>query len=387
MGCNVKQSTERILTTHTGSLPRPEPLVAMLKDKEAGTLRDHAAFDVAVKIAVKDIVKKQRDVGIDLVNDGEMSKVGYSTYVTDRVTGFEPKTASDMLRVADVADYPNFAKRWAQDKSVTTLKRPCCTGPITYRGQAELETDIANMKAVMSAAGIDEAFMSAASPGVVSMFLDNHHYPTHEAYIFAVAEAMKTEYEAIHRAGLILQLDCPDLAMGHHIHFVGTTVPEFRKIAATHVAAINAATANIPPDRMRMHLCWANYHGPHHHDIALSDIIDIIFGGRPAAISYVAANPRHEHEFELFRDLKLPAGKILIPGVIDSTSNFIEHPRLVAQRIVNLAKLVGRENVIAGTDCGFGTFAGSETVDADIAWAKLSAMAEGARMASKELWA
>jgi len=193
--------------------------------------------------------------------------------------------------------------------------------------------------------------------------------------------------EAINRAGLILQLDCPDLAMGHHIHFVGTSVPEFRKIAATHVAAINAATANIPPDRMRMHLCWANYHGPHHHDIALSDIIDIILGGRPAAISYVAANPRHEHEFELFRDLKLPAGKILIPGVVDSTSNFIEHPRLVAQRIVNLAKLVGRENVIAGTDCGFGTFAGSETVDADIAWAKLSAMAEGARIASKELWA
>jgi 5-methyltetrahydropteroyltriglutamate--homocysteine methyltransferase len=382
----MRHSTEKILTTHTGSLPRPEALLAMLKDKEAGQLRDRAAFDAAVKAAVGDIVKKQIEVGIDLVNDGEMSKVGYSTYVTDRVTGFEPKTSSIMLKVADVADFPNFAKRWADDRSLTTLKRPCCTGPITYRGQAELETDIANIKAVMSANGIDEAFMSAASPGVVSVFLENRHYPDHEAYIFAVAEAMKTEYEAINRAGLILQLDCPDLAMGHHVQFADKSVSEFRKIAAMHVAAINAATANIPPDRMRLHLCWANYHGPHHRDIAFSDIIDIVLGARPAAISYVAANPRHEHEFELFRDLKLPPGKILIPGVIDSTSNFIEHPRLVAQRIGNLARLVGRENVIAGTDCGFGTFAGSETVDGDIVWHKLAAMAEGARIASKELW-
>jgi 5-methyltetrahydropteroyltriglutamate--homocysteine methyltransferase len=382
----MRQSTDRILTTHTGSLPRPDTLLPMLKEKEAGNLHDPAAFAKAVKDAVKQTVRKQLQVGIDLINDGEMSKVGYSTYVTDRLTGFEPKTSSSMLKVADVADFPNFAKRWAQDRSLTTLKRPCCTGPISYRGHEELATDLANLKEAMAAEGIEEAFMSAASPGVVSMFLENRYYPSHEEYIFAVANAMKAEYEAINRAGLILQLDCPDLAMGHHITFSDRTVAEFRKIAAVHVEAINVATANIPPERMRMHLCWANYHGPHHHDLPFAEIIDVVMSARPAAVSYVAANPRHEHEYEIFRDRRLPAGKILIPGVIDSTSNFIEHPRLVAHRICNLARLVGRENVIAGTDCGFATFAGSETVDSEIVWHKLAAMAEGAHIASQELW-
>jgi 5-methyltetrahydropteroyltriglutamate--homocysteine methyltransferase len=382
----MKRSSERILTTHTGSLPRPETLVPMLKAKEAGQLSDRAAFERDVKTAVADAVRKQAAAGIDIVNDGEMSKVGYSTYVTDRLTGFEDRLPSFDLRVADVADFPSFERRWAQDRSVTTLRRPCCTGPISYCGLPEVETDIANLKAALSGLKVEEAFITAASPGVVSMFLENRHYPTHEAFIFAVAEAMKTEYEAIARAGFVLQLDCPDLAMGHHVRFPDKSVGEFRKIAEAHVDAINAATAAIPADRVRMHLCWANYHGPHHRDIPLHDIIDIILKARPQAISYVAANPRHEHEFELFRDIKLPPGKILIPGVIDSTSNFIEHPELVAMRICNLARIVGRENVIAGTDCGFGTFAGSEQVDNEIAWHKLTAMSEGARIATGRLW-
>jgi 5-methyltetrahydropteroyltriglutamate--homocysteine methyltransferase len=382
----MKRSSERILTTHTGSLPRPEALVAMLKAKEAGELADRAGFERAVKAAVAEAVRKQAEAGIDIVNDGEMSKVGYSTYVTDRLTGFESAVPSFMLRVADVADFPAYERRWANDPSLTTLRRPCCTGPIKYRGQAEVETDLANLKAALGGAKVEEAFMTAASPGVVSMFLENRHYPTHEAFIGAVAEAMKTEYEAIHRAGFVLQLDCPDLAMGHHVRFPDKSVAEFRKIAQTHVEAINAATAGIPADRVRMHLCWANYHGPHHRDIPLKDIIDIILKARPQAVSYVAANPRHEHEFEVFNDVKLPAGKLLIPGVIDSTSNFIEHPELVAMRICNLARVVGRENVIAGTDCGFGTFAGSATVDSEIVWHKLGAMAEGARIATKRLW-
>ncbi len=382
----MKRSSDRILTTHTGSLPRPEALVPMLKAKEAGRLDDRAAFERSVKTAVADAARKQGAAGIDIVNDGEMSKVGYSTYVTDRLTGFENEMPSFNLRVADVADFPSFERRWAQDRSVTTLRRPCCTGPISYRGQPEVETDIANLKAALSSLKAEEAFLTAASPGVVSMFLENRHYPTHEAFIFAVAEAMKTEYEAIARAGFVLQLDCPDLAMGHHVRFPDKSVEEFRKIAEMHVDAINSATADIPSDRVRMHLCWANYHGPHHRDIPLRDIIDVILKARPQAVSYVAANPRHEHEFELFRDVKLPPGKILIPGVIDSTSNFIEHPELVAMRICNLARIVGRENVIAGTDCGFGTFAGSEQVDSEIAWRKLTTLAEGARIAASRLW-
>ncbi|MBF6567862.1 MAG: cobalamin-independent methionine synthase II family protein [Candidatus Binataceae bacterium] len=382
----MKRSSERILTTHTGSLPRPEALVPMLKAKEAGELTDRPGFERSVKAAVADAVRKQVGAGIDIVNDGEMSKVGYSTYVTDRLSGFENAPPSEMLQVADVADFPKFMARWAQDRSVMSLKRPCCTGAISYHGEAELETDFANLRAALKDVKTEEAFMTAASPGVVSMFLENRHYPNHQAFITAVAEAMKPEYEAIARAGFVLQLDCPDLAMGRHVRYAEKSVAEFRKIAEMHVEAINAATATIPTDRLRMHLCWANYHGPHHRDIPLHDIIDVILKARPQAISYVAANPRHEHEFEVFRDVKLPAGKILIPGVIDSTSNFIEHPELVAMRICNLARIVGRENVIAGTDCGFGTFAGSESVDSDIAWRKFEAMAEGARIATKRLW-
>ncbi|HUY19866.1 MAG TPA: cobalamin-independent methionine synthase II family protein [Candidatus Binataceae bacterium] len=382
----MKRSSERILTTHTGSLPRPDALVPLLKAKEAGELADRAGFERSVTAAVAETVRKQSAAGIDIVNDGEMSKVGYSTYVTDRLTGFESAVPSFMLRVADVADFPAFERRWAEDRSLTTLKRPCCTGAIKYRGEAELATDLANLKAALSGAKVEEAFMTAASPGVVSMFLENRHYPTHEAFIGAVADAMKTEYEAIHRAGFVLQLDCPDLAMGYHVRYSEKSVAEFRKIAQIHIEAINAATAGIPADRVRMHLCWANYHGPHHRDIPLKDIIDMILKAHPQAVSYVAANPRHEHEFEVFRDVKLPAGKLLIPGVIDSTSNFIEHPELIAMRICNLARIVGRENVIAGSDCGFGTFAGSETVDSEIVWRKLAAMAEGAQIATQRLW-
>lgn len=381
----MKRSADRILTTHTGSLPRPDALVALLKEKEAGRLRDRAALENSVRSAVAEVVRRQTEVGIDVVNDGEMSKVGYSTYVADRLTGFGGESKHP-LRAADVADFPSFERRWAEDRSVTTLRRPCCTDAIAYRGQQELETDIKNLKAATAGVKVEETFMSAASPGVVALFLENTYYPTHEAYVLAIAEALKPEYEAIVRAGLVLQLDCPDLAMGRHIQFPAAPLEEFRRIAAMHVEAINAATSAIPADRMRLHLCWANYEGPHHRDIPLKDVIDIVFTARPAAISYEASNPRHEHEWTVFREVKLPAGKILVPGVIDSTSNFIEHPELVAQRICNLAAVVGRENVIAGTDCGFGTFAGSAQVDSEIVWHKLGAMVEGARIASAKLW-
>ncbi len=383
----MKRSVDRILTTHTGSLPRPDDLADMLFAKESGELADRAALDERVRRAVGEIVRKQVQTGVDVVYDGEMGNIGYSTYVKDRLSGFGDETTKRAsLSAADMAEYPEFTQRAFMGRKVPPMKRPSCNGPVAYRDREALERELDDFKAALAGAGAAEAFLSAASPGVIAQFLGNSYYPSHEAYIAALADAMKVEYDAIHRAGFVLQLDCPDLAMSRHIQFASASTAEFRKVAELHVAALNHAVRDIPPDRIRLHLCWGNYEGPHHRDIALGEIVDIVFKSRASAISYEAANPRHEHEFEVFRDIKLPAGRILVPGVIDSTNNFIEHPGVVAMRLRNLANIVGRENVIAGTDCGFATFAGFSRVVPSIAWAKLGALAEGARLASRTLW-
>ncbi|HXZ89038.1 MAG TPA: cobalamin-independent methionine synthase II family protein [Candidatus Binataceae bacterium] len=383
----MKRSSERILTTHTGSLPRPDDLLPLIKAMESGKAADAAAFDVRVRSAVAEIVRKQVELGVDIVNDGEAGKPSYATYVKDRLSGFEGEAPPDLLLgIADLNDYPEYGERFRSQRAVSDLKRPACNGPVTYRNRKAVEKELDNLKAAVALAKPAEAFMSAASPGVISIFLPNTYYKTHEAYLGALADAMKTEYEAIHQAGIILQVDCPDLAMGRHIQFPNATLAEFRKNIERHVEALNHALANIPADRVRIHLCWGNYEGPHHRDVPLRDIIDIVFKVRAAGISYEAANPRHEHEWAVFKDVELPDGKLLIPGVIDSTNNFIEHPELIAQRICNVANQVGRENVIAGSDCGFATVAGFSAVDPKITWAKFQAMAEGARIASQRLW-
>ena len=380
----MQRSTDRILTTHTGSLPRPAELTTLLEAKEHKQPYDTYVFADQVRCATAEIVRQQVSHGVDIVNDGETGKVGYSTYVTDRLTGFDGSATP--LAIADLADFPTYAERLFRGTVIETMSRPACTGPIQYKSTTEVTTDIANLHAALSGVPVREAFMSAASPGVISLFLKNDYYPSHEAYLMALAEAMKTEYMAIHNAGLLLQIDCPDLAMGRHIQFADASLAEFRKNLELHIAALNHAVADIPPEQMRIHLCWGNYEGPHHRDVPLRDIIDLIVKVRPAGISLEAANPRHEHEWQVFTDYKLPAGKVIIPGVLDSTSNYIEHPELIAQRLCRFAEVVGRENVIAGTDCGFATFAGFLTVDPQITWAKFAAMAEGARIASEQLW-
>jgi 5-methyltetrahydropteroyltriglutamate--homocysteine methyltransferase len=376
----MKRSTDRILTTHTGSLPRPEDLVTMLYAKDKGEPQDQAVFEKRVSDAVVEIVRKQVECGVDVVNDGEAGKIGYSTYVKDRLTGFDGQAGP--LRAADMLDFPEYARRTSR----VTAKRPACTGPISYKDIDALQRELACFKAALQGVNPEEAFMSAASPGVISLFLKNEYYPNHQAYLEALADAMRVEYHAISEAGLLLQIDCPDLAMGRHIQFADASVEEFRKMAELHIEALNYALAGIPPEQMRLHLCWGNYEGPHHRDIPLRDIIDVVLRARPSGLSFEAANPRHAHEWKVFQEFTLPADKVLIPGVLDSTTNYIEHPELVAERICRFAEVVGRENVIAGTDCGFATFAGLSDVDPKITWAKLQAMAEGTRIASQQLW-
>jgi 5-methyltetrahydropteroyltriglutamate--homocysteine methyltransferase len=380
----VRRSTERFLTTHTGSLPRPEDLIRTMFAREEGVPVDTAALAARIRAAVAEVVRRQAEAGIAVVNDGEMSKPSYATYVKDRLTGFGG--ASHPLQYRDLVDYPGMAKRVFGDPGRSRRRTPACTGPVAVRDAAAAVADADALRAALAGVEVEEGFMSAASPGVISLFFKNEHYPTHEAYLFAIAEAMRHEYEAVARAGFVLQVDCPDLAMGRHIQYANLGVEEFRQAARLHVEALNHALANVPPDQARVHLCWGNYEGPHHHDVPLRDILDVVFAARPNGISFEAANPRHAHEWRVFERVTVPAGKVLIPGVIDSTTNFIEHPELVAERIGRYARLVGRENVIAGTDCGFGTWVGQSAVEPDIAWAKLAALAEGARLASKEFW-
>jgi 5-methyltetrahydropteroyltriglutamate--homocysteine methyltransferase len=378
------RSTERFLTTHTGSLPRPDDLVRTMYAKEEGIPVDQQTLAERVRTAVAEVVKKQADIGIDIVNDGETSKPSYATYVKDRLDGFGG--TGNTFVYQDLVDFPNLAKRVFGDPGRSRRKTPACNAPIRVRDESAAKIDVENLKRALAGANATHAFMSAASPGVVSLFFRNDHYTSQEAYLFAIAEAMRHEYEAVASGGIVLQIDCPDLAMGRHIQYAALDLSEFRKRAAMHIEALNHAVANIRPEQLRMHVCWGNYEGPHHCDVPLADIIDLVFKARPSAISFEAANPRHGHEWTLFERVKLPADKVLIPGVIESKSNFIEHPELVAQRLGRYAKLVGRENVIAGSDCGYGTWVGQAAVDPDVVWAKLGAMVEGARIASRRFW-
>ena len=380
----MKTSQDRILTTHVGSLPRPPELKELLVRKDQSQPYDKEALDRLTRQAVFDIVRRQAETGVDIVNDGEMSKPGYSTYVADRLSGFaghEP--AKPRL---DTRDHPNFLAAYERMTGANVARRAVCVGPVAVRDRTPLEHDLANLRDALAQVQVAEGFMTAASPGLVPVFQTNRHYPSHEAYVEAIAAAMQDEYEAIVNAGFVLQLDCPDLAMARHTSFQELGEPEFLKRAAFHVDVLNHALRNIPADRARIHICWGNYEGPHDHDIPFAKVAPILVKAKPMALVVEAANPRHAHEWTVWRDIKLPDNKILVPGVLDTSTNYVEHPELVAQRICQFADIVGRERVIAGTDCGFGTFAGYGKIDPDISFKKLGAMVAGAAIASKQLW-
>lgn len=371
-----------IKTTHVGSLPRTQDVVDFIFARENDQPFEQADFDACMTAAVHETVGKQAEAGIDIVSDGETSKISYATYVKDRYTGFDgdsPRNAP-----ADLKLFPGFLKRLADDGGTPQYARPMCVGKVRSKGQGELEKDIANLKAAMQAHGIDRGFMNAASPGVISLFLQNDFYKTRDAYLAALADAMKAEYETIVASGLDLQLDCPDLALSRHMLFNDLSDAEFVKVAASHVEALNHALADVPQDKVRIHICWGNYEGPHVCDIPMAQMFDTLMSAKARYVLFETSNPRHGHEWTVFRDRKadIPEDKVLVPGVVDTTTNFVEHPDLVAQRIARFTDIVGPDRVIAGSDCGFGTFAGFGAVDPDIAYAKLGALAEGARRAS-----
>jgi 5-methyltetrahydropteroyltriglutamate--homocysteine methyltransferase len=393
----VTNGAGRILTTHTGSLPRPDDLIRMMWAKGDGIPVDEAALSRRVATAVQEVVDRQVDAGITVINDGEMSKPSYATYVKDRLHGFGGESAQGYF-FADLVDYPRSAEVVAADPGRRKRTAPACNGGISVK-DADVDAvavDMANLReAVASANGsttsttstnVGGTFSSAASPGVVSLFFANEHYATDEEYVFAIAEAMRHEYETIAAAGATVQLDCPDLAMGRHSAYAQMDLPEFRQRAAMNIDALNHAVRNISADQLRMHLCWGNYPGPHHRDVDLGEIIDLVWAAKPRTVLFEAANPRHAHEWTLFEDTYVPEDKILCPGVIEPQSNYIEHPELVAQRIERYAALVGRERVMAGVDCGFSIHVGMQGIDPEVAWAKLRALADGAGIASERLW-
>ncbi|GIW09082.1 MAG: methionine synthase [Dehalococcoidia bacterium] len=381
----MRRSEERILTTHTGSLPRPAELIPPLLERERGAAVDPERFEALVRQAVQECVRQQLANGIDIVSDGEMSKPSYVAYAKDRLTGFGGEGTIGLA--ADLADFPEYTATLRRHGLATAgAPRPACNGPVRYCGEAELARDIQNFQAALASAGAVEGFLTAAAPGVIAVFLPNQYYPSHEAYIWALAEAMKTEYQTIAAAGIPLQIDCPDLALSKNLQFPDLSLEEFRRVVAMHVEALNWALEGIPPENLRMHVCWGNYEGPHHKDVPLGAIVDLVLQARPRFLSIEAANPRHEHEWTVWQEVPLPEEKVLIPGVIDSTTNFVEHPELVCQRILRFARLVGRERVIAGTDCGFSTGAAGGPVVPSVTWAKLRALREGADRASALLW-
>jgi 5-methyltetrahydropteroyltriglutamate--homocysteine methyltransferase len=377
----MKRSSDRILTTHTGSLPRPPRVVELMLAEQKNPGAKAAELAEAVQRAVADVVEKQIASGLDVINDGEQGRTDYTVHVKDRLTGFDGPS-SPPLGTGE-PEFPELSAMLAYFAS-PFQHRPACSGPVAWKDFPALEADIARAKAAMAGAA-EEKFMTSPSPGQIARYLKNRHYPTDEAYLYALADAMAREYRAIVEAGFVLQLDCPDLALSRHMVFAHLSLEDFRKVITTHVEALNHAVKDIPPERMRMHICWASTQGPHHKDVPLKDIVDIVLKGRPQAVSFPGANPRHGHEWKVWKDVKLPDGKIIIPGVIDSTSNFVEHPELVGDRILQYAGVVGRENVIAGVDCGFGTFAGRLQVDSKIVWMKLASLAEGAQLASQQL--
>jgi 5-methyltetrahydropteroyltriglutamate--homocysteine methyltransferase len=375
----VKRSLERIVTTHTGSLARPPQLLQMLLARDEGQAVDPEVFDATVRQAVTQTVQRQVEIGLTVINDGEQSKISFATYIRERLHGFggadEPRPVS-----LEAREFPEYAARRA-----TPYRRPACNAPVAWKDFSAVEKDIANLQAATAGLQVEEAFLTAVSPGTIVNFFPNCYYPTREAYLEAVAEVMQREYEAIVQAGFLLQLDCPDMAL-RSTWFPDLSIPEFRTIVAHNVEALNHATRDIPAERMRMHVCWGAGETPRNHDVPLRDIVDELLKARPAGLSLMGANGRHEHEWKVWQEVRLPDGKILIPGVIDSTTNIIEHPEVVAERLVRYASVLGRENVIAGVDCGFGTNARTDQVDPKIAWAKLRALVEGAELATRELW-
>ena len=391
------RSTDRIVTTHVGSLPRPPELLAMLDAREQGGEIDEAVFAARLAAAVAEVVAKQIECGLDSVCDGEQSKISYTFYVRHRLAGIGATTGAEQGpppvtgQHRDIADHPDYAERLRRSRTGSQWFNapvvPCCVGPLGYRDRKPLDTDLQNLAAACAAAKPGEAFMNAASPGVLTKFVPDRHYNNEDAYVEALADALQEEYEAIHRAGFILQIDAPDLGSARHNQYQHLSDDEFLRIAERNIAALNHATRNIPSDAMRMHICWGNYEGPHTHDIPLATVLPVAMRARPSGFLFEAANPRHAHEWEDLRDTKIPDDKIMMPGCLDSTTNFVEHPRLIAQRICNVANIVGRERVIAGADCGFATFAAQQNpVAPSIVWAKFRALAEGARIATDRLW-
>jgi 5-methyltetrahydropteroyltriglutamate--homocysteine methyltransferase len=373
-------SSTRILTTHVGSLPRPPELVELVFAEDRGEEVDRARYERLLDDAVRDRVRHQVEAGIDFVSDGEMSKIGYATYIRHRLSGFE---VGDVPRAtpADLDAYPRYRDRLAQEGGSARYLRPICRGPITYEHREPLEADLSRLAQAIDGQPVAGAFMNAPSPGIIALFQPNEYYPTLDEYLDAIGEAMKTEYDAIVAAGFQLQIDAPDLAMGRHIMYRERSDEEFVAGARRHVQAINLALRDVPADRARLHVCWGNYEGPHHLDIGLEKIVDVVLEAKPATILFEAANPRHEHEWLVWRLASIPPDKVLVPGVVDTTCNYIEHPELVAQRILTFAEIVGPERVMAGSDCGFGTWSGFGAIDPDICWAKLGSLAEGARRA------
>jgi 5-methyltetrahydropteroyltriglutamate--homocysteine methyltransferase len=380
----LQTSTDRILVTHVGSLPRSQEVVDVLFARDRGTPHDEAAAATTIAKAVAEVVRRQVDAGVDVVSDGEMSKISYATYIKDRLTGFAGDTPREPGQ--DLVDFPRILKRLAETGATAKYARPRCVGEIRVRSLQPMKADIGNMQAAVAAAKPADAFLNAASPGVIALFQPNDYYRTQDDYLSAVAEAMRAEYEGIVAAGLLVQIDAPDLGMGRHTMYRARTVAEFIDRAALHVELLNHALRNVPADRVRMHVCWGNYEGPHHHDVPLEQLWPVLVKAKVQALLVEGANPRHAHEWAVFRDHKLPDDKVLVPGVISSTTNYVEHPLLVAERLCRYADLVGRERVMAGSDCGFGTFAGFGPVDPDVAYLKLASLAEGARIATDRLW-
>jgi 5-methyltetrahydropteroyltriglutamate--homocysteine methyltransferase len=380
----MEVSTDRILTTHVGSLPRPQDVVDLLFAQDRGEAINAAEFDRVVRNAVNETVRLQTDAGIDIIDDGEMSKISYATYIRHRLTGFEGDSARPTPQ--DLDDFPEYRDRLVKAGHSATYKRPVCKGPIAVKNLEPVRQDIARLKDALAKAKAKEGFMNAVSPGTIAVFQPNEYYPSHQAYLDALAAAMREEYEMIVNAGLILSIDCPDLAMGRHTRFKNLTDEQFLRNAELQVEALNHALANVPADRVRMHICWGNYEGSHVNDMDCKRIFPIIVKAKPMAFLIEGANPRHEHEWQAWESIKLPADKILIPGVIGANSNYVEHPEVVAQRIIRYAGVVGKERVIAGTDCGFGTFAGFGSVYPPFCWMKMKALSEGARLASERLW-
>jgi 5-methyltetrahydropteroyltriglutamate--homocysteine methyltransferase len=374
----------RFLTTHIGSLPRSEELMQIMFAREDGIPLDRAALEDKIIEAVEHVAARQIEAGIDIINDGEMSKPSYATYVKDRLNGFGGTGNSFVF--ADIEAFPNTKARVFADPGRKHRKTPACNGPVSMRDVEAPRRDAQRLQAAVKGTPPTGMFLSSASPGVTTFFFRNDHYASHEDYVFAVAEALRHEYEAIVSSGVMLQIDCPDLAMGRHTQYAHLDVSGFRDKMELHIEALNRALVNIPADKVRMHVCWGNYPGPHHCDVPLADIIDVVWKAKPHAILFEAANPRHAHEWTVFEQVKVPEGKILIPGVIECQSNYIEHPELVAQRIGRYAHLVGRDSVMAGVDCGFSIHVGTAGVDPDVVWAKFASLAQGAAIATKKFW-